>query len=115
MGRTCSIGRGSRPKGNNVLKIAEWRKRRSKTQWDLSALLNIPQSQVSAMERGKRKVTAQELSKIAAYLECKPEDLLGEVAKSPSPESIAELYSKIDRDGRILIFEMMRRMKGDDS
>lgn len=56
--------------------IQELRKQRSLTQDDLSAITDIPRTQLGRIERGEINTTIKTILRLAKALELKPKDLL---------------------------------------
>ena len=59
-------------------KLQQYRNRKGISQRELDKFVNLTQSQLSKIENGSRKVTAEELQKIATALDCTIADLLDE-------------------------------------
>ena len=59
-------------------KLGEIRKRKGIPQHRIGQVLDLPQSRISEMERGIRKIHLDEAAKIARFLEVKIDDLVVE-------------------------------------
>lgn len=78
-------------------RIRAFRQEKDLTQTDLAELLGTKQTAVSAVERGQRGLTVQQLVKLARVLKTSPNDILGEGNhSSPRPKS-ARILRRLHR------------------
>jgi transcriptional regulator with XRE-family HTH domain len=65
------------------LAIRKIRKTKKIPQWLLAKQIGWHQCQLSKVENGKRKISTEELTKLAHALGVKPSDLLDDAAETP--------------------------------
>ena len=70
----------------NRMREAREGKRVEFSQYHLSALTGISQKRISLLERNLMKPSMAELEKIAAVLECKPQEIFPDVEKENQQE-----------------------------
>ena len=64
-------------------RIRQLRAQRGLKQWQLAELVNATPQQISHLERGKRQLTLNWMSRLSTALHCRPADLLPQTPASP--------------------------------
>jgi transcriptional regulator with XRE-family HTH domain len=77
-------------------KIKEIRKQRGLTQPELAKKVGTSRSQITKLERGERQLTQHWMERIAAALECNPQDLLpGTPTLTEKEKAVLAVYNKL--------------------
>lgn len=101
-------------------RLKEAREYRGFSQEDIAGYLGVPRSAISLIEKGSRRVSATELSRLASLYQTTMESLTGPDREESEPESVrmvaraaAEL-SVTDRDEVLRFAQFLRARKSND-
>lgn len=100
------------PNGGAMLKnrINEIRNARGFSIEELAAKADMSPSYVSRMARGERNISLRNLEKLAAALECSPEELMG--GETAVPLAIADIWASIPEERRELAKQVLESFVG---
>lgn len=100
-------------------RLREAREYRGFSQEEVARHLGVPRSAISLIESGSRRVSAEELSKLATLFQATMESLTGQDQEPSEPESVrmvaraAADLSATDRDEVLRFAEFLRSRKSE--